>query len=82
MIYDAVAWPDVQQALWAILAPQGKMVTVFLAAVGKDGEASEDGKVVVGVYGGSNGPYNYEFGTRMWPGITKLLESGDLKVSL
>lgn len=59
------------------------MVVVFLAVVGKEGEASEgeEGKVVVSVYGGANGPFNYEFGRRMWHGITKLLESGDLKVS-
>ncbi|KAI0766753.1 GroES-like protein [Irpex lacteus] len=81
VIYDAVSWPDVQKALWEILAPKGKMVVVFLAVVGKEGEASEEdeGKTIVSVYGGANGPFNYEFGTRMWPGITKLLESGDLK---
>lgn len=83
VIYDAVGWPDVQRALWEILAPQGKLATVFRAVVGEDGKASEndDGKVVVGVYGSANAPFNYEFGKKMFPGVTKLLESGDLKVS-
>ncbi|KAI0825561.1 GroES-like protein [Irpex lacteus] len=79
VIYDAVATPDAQKAVWEILAPKGKAAFVLPPAVGKPGEAGEDGKEVVGVFGGTTVPSNYEFGKKMWVGVTKLLESGDIK---
>ncbi len=82
VIYDAVASPDAQKAVWEILAPKGKAAFVLPPAVGKPGEAGEDGKEVVGVFGGTTVPSNYEFGKKMWVGVTKLLESGDIKVIL
>ncbi|KAI0092860.1 GroES-like protein [Irpex rosettiformis] len=86
VIYDAVALPDVQKAVWEILAPNGSLASVAPPSFGKDGERNEDGKLVSwvygsanGPYGSANGPYNYEFGKKMYVAITKLLESGDIK---
>lgn len=79
-IYDAVATPDAQKALWNILAPNGRIAIVHPPEVGKLGEPSEDGKVVTFVFGSANAPSNYVFGKEMFAGITKLFESGDLKV--
>ena len=81
VIYDAVGSPDVQKALWEILAPNGKLACVVPPSFGKEGEIGEDGKQVIWVYGTPNGPYNYDFGKKMYTAITKLLESGDVKVS-
>ena len=79
-IYDAVATPDAQKALWEILAPNGKIAVVLPPAVGKPGQVSEDGKEIAWVFGSANAGSNYEFGKSMFAGITKLLESGELKV--
>ncbi len=51
-------------------------------AFGEAGKASEDGKEVAWVFGSASAPTNYEFGKKMFLGITKLLESGDLKVCI
>lgn len=82
VIYDAVSNPDSQKAVWEILAPKGKVAFVMPPAYGKPGEASEDGKEVAFVFGTPAAAKNYEFGKKMYVGITKLLESGDLKVRL
>lgn len=79
VIYDAVSTPDAQKAVWEILAPKGKIVFVLPPAFGEAGKASEDGKEVAWVFGSASAPTNYEFGKKMFLGITKLLESGDLK---
>ena len=81
VIYDAVALPDVQKALWEILAPNGKLASVAPPSFGKDGETNEDGKLVAGIYGSAKGPYNYEFGKKMYAAITELLGSGDIQVN-
>ena len=81
VIYDAVALPDVQKALWEILAPNGKLASVAPPSFGKDGETDEDGRLVAWIYGSANGPYNYEFGEKMYAAITELLGSGDIKVN-
>lgn len=81
VIYDAVASPDVQKALWEILAPNGKLASVAPPAFGKDGEVTEDGKLVAWVFGSANSPYNYEFGKKFFPALSKLLEAGQIKVS-
>lgn len=82
VVYDAVSTPDAQKAVWEILAPKGKLVTVLRPAYGKAGEASEDGKEVTWAFGTPAVATNYEVGKKMYVGITKLLESGDLKVRL
>ncbi|KAI0763243.1 GroES-like protein [Irpex lacteus] len=79
VIYDAVGSPDTQKALWEILAPNGKIAVVVPPAFGKDGEVAEDGKLVAWVFGSANSPYNYEFGKKLWPALSKLLETGDIK---
>ena len=82
VVYDAVSTPDAQKAVWQILAPKGKVAIVLPPAVGKPGEAGEDGKEVAWVFGSANVSKNYEFGKKMFAGITKLFESGDLKVGV
>ncbi|KAI0763244.1 GroES-like protein [Irpex lacteus] len=79
VVYDASGSPDAQKALWNILAPNGKIVTVGPLAVGKDGEVAEDGKLAAWVWGAANTPYNYEFGRKMYPALSKFLETGDIK---
>ncbi len=82
VIYDASGSPDAQKALWNILAPSGKIVTVGPLAVGKDGEVAENGKLAAWVWGAANTPYNYEFGRKMYPALSRFLETGDIKVSI
>lgn len=82
VIYDAVGSPDTQKALWEILAPNGKIAIVVPPAFGKDGEVAEDEKLIAWVFGSANSPYNYEFGKKLWPALSKLLETGDIKVGI
>lgn len=82
VIYNAISTPDSQHAAWEILAPNGSVAVVLPPAVGKAGGVSEDGKKVAWAWGSAGTPRNYEFGKKMFPGVTKLLASGDLKVRL
>ncbi|KAI0690226.1 GroES-like protein [Cytidiella melzeri] len=79
VVYDAVGYPETQKASWETLAPNGKLLTVRHSSVGKPGEVGEDGKQVAWVFGSANVPFQAEFGKKMFAGLTKLLESGDVK---
>ena len=65
------------------MAPRGTLVVVLEPAVGgKPGEEAEEGKKMVRAYGMANEGENLEFSARMYSAITRLLEAGDVKVSL
>lgn len=78
IVYAAVDSAEIQKAGWETLGPNGGLVVVRAPVVGSD---AEDGKRVVYVWGSVNTPANWDFGVKMWAGVTKMLASGELKVS-
>jgi NADPH:quinone reductase-like Zn-dependent oxidoreductase len=79
-IYDAISTPDSQKACWEILAANGRLTVVLYPVVGKAWEVGEDGKGLAFVFGSANGSANFEFGKKMFAGLSRLLESGEIKV--
>ena len=74
--YDAISYPDTQQAAYDILAPGGGLVVVLAPAI----EKPEDGKFVVNVQGNVNGQAQRAVGKQLYANISRWLEKGDIKV--
>jgi NADPH:quinone reductase-like Zn-dependent oxidoreductase len=79
VIYDAVSTAEAQKACWEVLAANGKLAVVLHPVVGQAGEIAEDGKRLAWVAGSANSPPNFEFGKKMFVGLSKMLESGLIK---
>jgi NADPH:quinone reductase-like Zn-dependent oxidoreductase len=80
VIYDTVSTPDSQKTCWEILPANGKLAVVLYPMVGQAGEVTEDGKQLVWVAGTANSPANFEFGRKMFAGLSRMLETGQIKV--
>ncbi|KAH7924057.1 GroES-like protein [Leucogyrophana mollusca] len=76
LAFAAICYPDTQQALYDVLAPEGKMiVTRRPEAVRKEG----DQKMVHFVNGSFHLPGNKEFSSRFMRALTRMTADGEIK---
>ncbi|TBU55466.1 GroES-like protein [Dichomitus squalens] len=75
LVYDAISLPETQAAGYALLAPNGKLLTVLPPTVTE----TTEGRSVVSVLGVIQRAPNVEFGKALLAQLPALLESGDIK---
>ncbi|EKM58633.1 uncharacterized protein PHACADRAFT_253109 [Phanerochaete carnosa HHB-10118-sp] len=75
--YDAISYPETQNAAYDILASGGKLVHVLFNALDKDRLTPD--KEVVHVFGSVHPPEQREVGRKLYANLTSLLETGDIK---
>ncbi|KAI0760997.1 GroES-like protein [Trametes elegans] len=79
VVFDTISVPETQQAVWELLAPDGKLVTVLQAALTEDQKKNAGKRTIVQARGIVNIPPNVEFGKALNTKLPGLLESGQLK---
>ncbi|KAG6901425.1 hypothetical protein C0995_012136 [Termitomyces sp. Mi166 len=75
-VYDAVSLPDTQATGYSILANGGTLVLVLPSAI-----TAVDGKNVHTCLGIWTFPHTKDLGEQFYASLTKMLETGDIKVS-
>ena len=75
VVYDAISLPDTQAVGYALLAPNGQLLTVLPSTI-KD---TTEGRSVVAVVGVVQLPYNVEFSKVLLAQLPAWLESGEIK---
>ena len=78
IVYDAISETDTQNASYDVLAPGGKLILVLPLQV-EQTKLTED-KELVDVYGTGHDPAQRAVGVSLYKNLTKLLESGEIKV--
>ncbi|KAH7923729.1 NAD(P)-binding protein [Leucogyrophana mollusca] len=75
--FDTVSYPETQQALYDVLAPEGKMVVSTPPMVAP---TEDDKKTILFVNGTFFLPENKEFGSRLMSALTRMIAEGEIKV--
>lgn len=77
-IFDAAGFPDTQNLGYDLLAPGGTMAAVRPEAI--DPKKKVEDKKSFFMHANVTLPQNRKLGTSLFSALTKLLDSGDLKV--
>ena len=78
IIYAAVAFPDIQNAAYDLLAPEGTLVISFYNTIEENKRVPN--KYVADIFGSPFVPDRKHIVTSLYEHVPKLFESGELKV--
>ena len=78
VVYDAISLKDTQNIGWDVLASGGTLVLVLPPLV--DRAKYADKKIVDDVYANVHMPHLRQLGIRLYAALTKLVETGDIRV--
>ncbi|KAH7929907.1 GroES-like protein [Leucogyrophana mollusca] len=76
LAFDTVSYPETQQALYDVLAPEGKMVVSTPPVVATK---ADDKKTILFVNGTFFLPENKKFGSRFMSALTRMIAEGEIK---
>lgn len=78
--YDAISWPDMQNAIYDVVAPGGQLAFVRKPVIDEEKLAKGD-KHVARVFADVQQPALQDIGKSLYAHLTLLIEAGDIKVS-
>lgn len=79
VIFDTVSIRETQEGAWALLGPQGRLVLTLPSVIDRH---PSDRRELVLTNGNPHLEENWETGRQLWLHINKLLEKGDIRVSI